>query len=300
MKNFIYKSIVFSLPLIGFIVFLEISLRSIPNSYELKKSYLDDNSEFIQVLILGSSHASMGVVPDCFDAKAYNAAMTSQSLEIDYEILKNYETRLKNLVSVILPIDYFSLTSSLKNSVESWRVKDYIMYYDLPIKSSLKHESEVLSHSLKHNLKRFRNYYIDKKSEIYYTDDGNEIFKEDHQVFDLATSGIRAADRHTTSSYDNYRENLKILSMIVSMCQKNNWHLLLYTSPGHETYYNLLDSIQLALTITSVDSLAGIYKNCEYFNFLKDTSYHSSDFYDGDHLNEYGARKLSKKLNELF
>ena len=38
------------------------------------------------------------------------------------------------------------------------------------------------------------------------------------------------------------------------------------------------------------------YENCSYVDYLADSDFSADDFYDGDHLNEQGARKLTKKL----
>jgi len=53
------------------------------------------------------------------------------------------------------------------------------------------------------------------------------------------------------------------------------------------------------LTITLYETTYDIvekYENCSYVDYLADSDFSADDFYDGDHLNEQGARKLTKKL----
>jgi hypothetical protein len=40
------------------------------------------------------------------------------------------------------------------------------------------------------------------------------------------------------------------------------------------------------------------HDNCYYVNLFEDTTFLASDFYDADHLNELGAKKLSLLLNK--
>src|SRR5690606_22742388 len=123
MKKFLSYILIFSAPVIILISVTEVLIRSIPNEYSIKKDYLDRNSNEIEILILGSSHTLRGVDPKYMNYKAYNAAMVSQSIDYDLEILKKYEGNWDSLKTIVLPISYFSLYSNLENEVESWRVK---------------------------------------------------------------------------------------------------------------------------------------------------------------------------------
>ncbi|MDA3779086.1 MAG: hypothetical protein PF487_02455, partial [Bacteroidales bacterium] len=177
-------------------------MRSIPNSYKKKKNYLDKHSKKIETLVLGSSHASMGVFPVYFDSECYNAAMTSQAIDIDYAILNKYKDSLKTLKNIILPIDYFTLTAQMESKLESWRLKDYYIYYRLNMKIPLKYKLEILCKPIDYNLKRLYNYYILNNSEIYYSNYGNEIFEiKSNKEIDFVKTGKNAAVRQTAKNF---------------------------------------------------------------------------------------------------
>ena len=72
------------------------------------------------------------------------------------------------------------------------------------------------------------------------------------------------------------------------------------TPPAFKTYLKELNKRQLDLTIETAQGLASDYKNCVYLNLIKDTSFEAKDFYDADHLNEIGAKKLSLIVNNLI
>ena len=298
MNKFVLKLFLLILPIITISLIMEFSLRTIPNSYKVKKEYLDRHSNEIEILILGSSHASMGINPDFIDGVCYNAAMTSQSIDIDFKILKKYEGQWNNLKFIILPIDYFTLYSRLESDIESWRVKDYILYYKLPFENGIKNHFEIFSSSLKLNTRRLNNYYFLHKSELYYTELGNEKFSIEKTEYELITSGQNAAKRHTANSTVFFTKNLDILNQLEIFCIKNNINLILYTSPGYKSYTSLLDSTQINTTIKSMRKLSNKNHNCIYKSFLIDSSFNKNDFYDGDHLNQVGAKKLSELINK--
>ena len=49
-----------------------------------------------------------------------------------------------------------------------------------------------------------------------------------------------------------------------------------------------------------MSSLTKNYNNTTYVDFLLDTSFVKADFYDADHLNDKGAKKLTIKLESLI
>ena len=66
MKTFIYKLMIFIIPVFFLALTIEVLIRLIPNDYLLKKDYLDKNSDKIEVLILGSSHSFFDLNPVYF------------------------------------------------------------------------------------------------------------------------------------------------------------------------------------------------------------------------------------------
>jgi hypothetical protein len=59
-----------------------------------------------------------------------------------------------------------------------------------------------------------------------------------------------------------------------------------------------LEPVQLAMTLETVQKMANQHKHVSYYNYLKDQSFELSDYYDADHLNEDGSRKLTLRINE--
>jgi len=302
MKRFVIKTMYISLPIFVVAILMEILLRSTPNDYLFKKQYLDKNSSRIETLILGSSHSFYGLNPEYFSSNTFNASHISQSLNYDFEILKKYKDKFKNLKTIILPISYFTLFGKLEAGSESWRVKNYIIYYELNSSKSLVDYSEVLSNRINVNIKRIISYYVFGESTISCTDLGWVTICNSKNARDLAESGKTASKRHTVDiNSDKYQqifqENIFILESIIQWSNKNNIKIMLFTPPAFETYRQNLNQEQLKITINTTSDICSKYDNCIYDNLLSDTNFVATDFFDADHLSDIGAKKLSILIN---
>ena len=303
MKKFIIKTIFISFPILLFGLFMEVLLRNIPNDYEFKKKYLDKNASKIETLILGNSHSLYGFNPDFFTSNSFNASHISQSLNYDYEILIKYQGYFNNLKTIVLPISYFTLFEILEVGPESWRVKNYILYYELKTSNSYTDYSEVLSNKTNVNLKRLSSYYIKGHSAISCTSLGWSTNYKSENARDLIETGKTAALRHSKDIDDIknkiiLRDNELTLSSIVAWCKNRNINLVLLTPPAFKTYRQNLNKAQLNETIELAKRIDLDNSNCIYLNLLNDTNFVAKDFYDADHLSEIGAEKLSKLINE--
>ena len=298
MKKFIPRSALFALPLLVLFVIMEVMLRKIPNDYLLKKNYLDTHAEKIQALVFGSSHAFRGINPEYFSDKTFNAGYVSQSLKYDYKIFETYKHQTTALKTVVIPISYFSFVYELENSKEAWRTKNYVIYYGFPNTASLKYYSELLSNSLKNNVKRLVSYYIRGVSNISSDSCGYGRLDVSDDT-DLVKSAAEAAQRHTKDQ-TFVKDNCFYVQTIIEDCQKNGIQVVLITLPAWKTYRALLDPQQLKSMEDNAEKMSETYGNCIYVNLLDDPDFIKDDFHSADHLNDTGAKKLSLKLNEII
>lgn len=297
MKNFLFYLVKIILPILLFFLVLEVAIRKIPNDYQLKKDYLNENAAEINTLILGSSHTFYGLNPEYFSQKTFNAAYVSQSLDLDYEILRKYDLKLKNLKTVIIPISYFSLFETLETDVEKWRIKNYVIYYDLENTYQLLDHFESLDNHIALNVKKIIKYYVLNKSYITssYLGWGTNFNSKNKKTL----NGAFTAKKHTAKNFNLYDENIKSLQKIVTLCRKNKVKVIFITTPTHASYYHNLNKNQLEKTTKTISKFVKNNSNCEYINMLTSDKFTNEDFYDADHLNEIGAKKLSLFLNKF-
>jgi hypothetical protein len=288
------------LPILVAAILLEISLRQIPNNYSYKKNYIEKNAGNINTLILGNSHAFYGFDPKYFEGNAFNAANVSQSLLYDYKILEKYESSMPNLKTVVVPVSYLSLFTTLEEGDEAWRVKNYRIYFDLDTGWDLSDNFEILSGKLKANITRLNKYYLQKKSDVSCTAQGVGVSNEKRGREHVAATGKNAALRHTAANYNNLDTNLKILDSLTALCKKKDIKVVFVTLPAYKSYRENIDKKQYSLSTQAINKFVSNHDNCTYLNYFDSDTFLIDDYMDADHLNAGGAKKLSLMVNNAI
>jgi len=277
----------------------EVLLRKIPNDYAYKKNYLDQHANSIKILFLGNSHAYYGMDPQYTHYTSFNAAYVSQSFNCDLEILKKYENKLDSLKYIVLPLDYASLNGRLEKGSESWRAKNYVIYYGINITHNIADRTELFNNNLKVIVKRISNFYFQNIaggtcSNLGW---GNDYTYKNQK--DLEVSGKTAAQRYKSRKF--FDDNIKSLQSLIEFAKAKKIRIVFYTPPAYKTYVQnftneeLDQSSNLGAKLSASDP-----GNIVYFNFLNDTSFTAADYYDADHLDEFGAKKLTVKIDSLI
>ncbi|WP_435137726.1 hypothetical protein [Formosa sp. A9] len=300
MKQFLKLLVIFIAPILIIGGAIEVLLRQIPNDYKQKAAYLSSNANTIETLILGSSHSLYGINPDYLKGNAFNASFVSQTPDVDWAILQQYQNQLTNLKTIIIRLSYASLFETLSETNEAWRLKDYNLYFHLQQDYTFKQHSELLSVKLQNNLNRIYNYYVLGVSETSITQSGWGINAHVTPPENLEQAGINVAQRHTISDLSQYHFNTDNFKAIAAFCETRNIQLVVITLPGYKSYNSYMDKTQWQKTEDFGKFLDSTYTTCTYLNFLNDESFTAQDFFDGDHLNAQGAKKLSVKLQELL
>lgn len=298
MKRFLTWTTIFIVPVLLAGFGYEVLLRKIPNDYRLKKLYLDQHSRQVNTLLLGSSHTYYGINPEFISRNSFNAGYVFQSLDLDLAILEKYADRWDSLEYVIVPVDYMTLFSRLGTGQEAWRIKNYNIYWGLKRSRNIVENSEVLTNPINTNSRRFFGHYLHNESFITTSKLGWGVGYDSTREVEI--SGKAAAERHRAKDDRYFNENLKYLTSIIEFAGKRNIKVVLITSPAWKAYTDNLDPIQLNRTTRTADSLASVYANTVYYNFLTDTNYTAADYYDGDHLNSKGAKKFTLALDSLM
>lgn len=281
------------MPILLIAISFEVLLRRIPNDYQYKKDYLDKNSSSVQTLFLGSSHSYFGINPIYTHSKSFNASYMSQSYKYDLKILKKYDGKWNELKCIALPVSYFSLFWNLETGIESWRTKNYMIYYGFNSSGNIKDYSEFLSNTFKTNFLKLYSFYWVKQNTINCTDLGFGLDYNSKYKKDLKTGGAERAKIHTATDYKFFNPNKEYLTEIVEFAQARNIKIVLYTPPACANYIENLNSKQLEYTIETAEELQKKYNNVQYYNLMTDKNFKENDFYDVDHLNEIGAKKLT-------
>lgn len=314
MKKFILEiTFIFLFPILCIAVVAEYSIRSIPNDYSYKNQWMEKNCKSINILCLGPSSVLFGLDPTYFDKKAFNGAHVSQSLNYDNFIFNKFIKQMDSLEYLVLDIDYWSPFSSLETSEEWWRAKNYNIYYGCEYhKGEIKYNYELAMH----NLNTFKSAANGLLAVIGFENFSN--INTNKLGFGINYSSKNKRPNWNNGKTEALRHNLWIkeeehLSLIntnkiyvddiLKKCAAKKIKVLIINTPTCVTYQNNLNTNYLKKKKDFCKSFEQAYNNVIYLDFSDDKRFFDEDFFDGDHLNEIGAKKftliINKQISEL-
>jgi hypothetical protein len=279
---------------------MEVMLRTMPNVYRFKNNILTEDGSGFEILILGNSHSYFGFNPVYFSRPGFNAGHVSQTYDYDLEILRRFTQDLSSLEYIVLPVSSFSFYERLSSSKESWRIKDYCLYYKIRTSDYLPHYTEVLNGELAYKIRKLWTYYAGGKDNIDCTRSGWGTAYRISKPIDLEHAGESAAQRHFRSDERYFNEVSGILDSLIVFAGRNQVKVLLITTPACRTYRENLNAKQLERIVFTARLKDQNYNNCKYYNLLESELFTAGDFYDADHLNEKGAMKLTAWTDSIL
>mgnify|MGYP000306610883 CR=1 FL=1 len=108
MKKFLYKTLLFSAPVLLLFLAIELFVVFKPNSFNTKAKYIQNNLD-VEAVFLGSSHTQNGINPEFMHLKTANLAYGGQDYALDSALFFKYASKLQDLKYVFLEMDYHSL-----------------------------------------------------------------------------------------------------------------------------------------------------------------------------------------------
>lgn len=288
-----------------FIIGCEILLRKIPNDYNYKAKYLKENGNNIEILILGSSHTFYGLNPKKFSTRTFNAAYSSQTLNLDYEIFEKNKKNLKTLNTIIIPISYFTFTTQLDDFSEN-KMKFYNIYWNVKTGySDLNKNYEIFSEPIDVNYNRIKNY-ISKRSNDITIDEKGYIKKRFEPKWDDKENSIKAFKRHRNNMGSIKVQNViknhyQYMESMIKYAKDNQIRVILLTTPTTDNYKNQVIRTPQYFNVKNNFNKLSKHDNvivADYF--INNQDFDLSDFKDSDHLSAKGADKLSEKINNYL
>jgi hypothetical protein len=170
----------------------------------------------------------------------------------------------------------------------------------MKVSNNIVSNSELLSNKLRINIGRIKSTYYNHELNMFCSPLGWGTNYSSKGKQNLLVTGEVAAKRHSYIDKSHFNENLQDLEAIINFAVKRNIKVLLYTSPAYKSYVKNLDGYQLNTTVNTLEALSQKYQGVFYFNLLTCQSFNENDFYDADHLDEIGAKKLTYKIDSLL
>ena len=298
MKKFIFKIILFLLPVLLPLATAELLIRQIPNDYKNKNLAIINQGKNYETLILGSSHTHLGINPAYLDSKSYNLAFIGESIDLTSKVYQNFEENLDNIKTIIFPISYHTFYSP--GLSKKW-IKNYSIYYDIKISDLPVDNLEILNRDFKTIKDDIFNYYFKGQDSIYMQSDVlGWRYGMGSNTKNYESAAKKTLIRHTHKDNGQVEKNFDKLLDLIKVWNSSNKKVILITTPLHEAYARGMNRIQWQKTIEKAEFLAREYDGVVYFNFYDDKRFKEDDFKDGDHLNSKGAKKITQILNNII
>ena len=117
---------------------------------------------------------------------------------------------------------------------------------------------------------------------------------------EITNTGEIHASISTLQSGKYFNEMVSILDSIIAFTQEYDITLVLMTTPVHNSYRAHLNEDQWNKTVETVNAMSSVHENCIYYNMLDDQTFTISDYFDADHLNAAGTKKVTMRLDSLI
>lgn len=304
MNLFLRKCMHFCILISCFFLLIEVILLFLPNDISIKREYLENHINDIDVLFIGHSHVENGINPKLISKRAYNFGSGGRNIKYDSELMKRYIPQMRNLKLVVFPIGYefqylnFNHYCLKKNETSDlcWGLNStyrciYMKYDHIPYDTkSYFYWSEILNSKLDH-WRRFIGSTADlpKETDFYRgwhpLTDKNKEWAQQQLPIEVNIGTIEAEAALT--------ESVVCLNEIAEVCQRYNIHLLLVTFPCYKTFQEHTTEAGMKRMFAYVESVKQKYPNIFYKNYMDDKRFIADDFYNSSHLSANGANKFS-------
>jgi len=321
MCKFLRNSILFILILISPFCLLEYMARKMygVNKYSHDIQSLKDQSEEIELLILGTSHTAMALNPEFIKCRSFNLARGAQDHYYDYMLLEKFLPLLKRLKVVTVGLYPYSFGYDQEKD-GAHNVKAYYRAAGI-LPRSKSYKKLLLSYSAfwLHKDDFIKDFRADRKPgpgvlidsfsvpKPYPKDGGGRTTNGYYFAFGtkdpevLSVEGGKRAHKYMGKyNKDIQSQNRNYLFSIIETCLAKNIEIIFMVPPFTDYYLNGYQENNF---------LEEFYKNCEeiiqkypklrFVDYGRSGSFQYSDFYNSDHLNFYGSRKFSHILSEL-
>jgi hypothetical protein len=300
MKKLFFRAVVFALPILCFLAYLEISLRKLPNGYTVKRTRLECVLDDTEVLIIGSSTAFWGIQPSALSAHAFSTAYVAQDIYHDVRLTQMYLDRMPKLHTVIIPLVYISFEYRLDTGSESWRDPFYVHAFGIPNRAH-PFDAGNFSYLALYGPDQARKLLINGAPAPDVGPDGGEIHGGLPQGPSDAQAAQVALDRHHALMHPEFAaENIRLTEELLTALGNRGIRAVFVSSPVSSAYSSGMRPDVYRRMQDTTAALCRRYR-LQYFNHTFDSDFTEADFYDADHLDKDGATKFTQMLRkEIF
>lgn len=266
-------------------------------------SHLND----INVLLMGNSHIANGLIPDSIGCGVFNTAISGRPFYYDTELVKQYIGKMRNIKTVIMPLDYFSFYMGrerrnprnprkiISNQMDDTYRCMYYKYMNVP--ADIWYWSEIINSKLNY----MHRFLETPKKESLCDSLGYSILKLSKRDENWEYRGLPLLiDSSLPKNIMDYNFLYEEYSTIAKITQQKNVRLILVGTPLYKTYHEDMNKDVVKEVHDFAAKLKKEFPNVEYYDFSFDNRFVPEDFNDASHMSELGAAKFSKIMKIII
>jgi cupin superfamily acireductone dioxygenase involved in methionine salvage len=286
------------------VLLIEFGIRNLRTEFSINKTLLENETEVIHTLILGTSQLSKGINAELLEDNTANLASSSQHHNVDFALLKEIVPNLSNLKIVFLELSYAHL--ELQHSTERfWKNSIYYSYFNVNLfnrrayfKDKLLYISnpEYFSRLLKMKFIQKEPSSLNDKAFDTLGFDG--IFKRNNykNIDKINVNGLENKENLAVYEY-NTSHFIKMLTYL----ENKNLNIVILSPPTHKLYVENRNNNIVKRRDSFINKLKNKYPKITFLNLENDTiTFRTKDYRDFNHLNPDGAKKLTAILQRTL
>lgn len=302
MKKFLINVAGFGALVILSCLAVELMLLAKPNEYSYKRDYVEQKGDGIRTLIMGHSHAALGINPEFLGDSVFNLAISGANHYYDAVLAERYIPRLKNLKCVIWPLGYNSQYANYHypcfTGEPDRQQSTYLCMFEKYMQITYRHFvpywywSEIIHSHLGYGVRLFWNSYMQKVR--------RDPTGFNRYTLDMRPDNWKMVMLPLTVEYESENaplaaaEGLEDFKRIARACRDSHVRLLVITFPCYKTAQERITERGIKEMQACVDTMRSVYPELEYRNYLADPRFTDNDFKDASHLRDVGAEKFTK------
>lgn len=267
------------------------------NSVEAIIRYLlRDSPEKTQMLITGISYTQKAIKTEGFYKRTFSFACASQDLFYDFNIikwlLKNHKLKLTNLKYVLIGMSYYSFQYDLSLSSLKYRT---LLYYDaIGILHNFKDVDDILGN---------KNNTMNIAKEIFKFNSNGIVQidwmlnKENIYTLDEHKGKIQAEIDCNKNYPETVKENIRVFDEYLNLLEEHNIKPVVMIAPVSK-YYSKYFSKRIKDEFMNI--INERKEKFQFIDYFDSKLFDDSDFFDVSHLNQKGATKFTKILNNII
>ena len=286
-------------------VYLELKVKQTPDSYLIKREAIERLAPNLELLVLGNSHAYYGIKPSVFSVPSYSLANVNQTVDLDVDLMLKYVDQLPKLKYVVQSLSLFSLGFRMSEHAEEWRQYFYTYYFGVTGQPGFKNYFHPKSWSLTLALGRDLTWSRIQESEGWM---GFVKGLDDHGWYgrpgvdaDMLNTAISLPkvrrEQESINPRDQWDDAKRRLTLMASRLKEHGVQLIITISPAYPTYFKAFDPELVRSFYAAVEQLCK-ETSAKCVNYNGDKRLVAGDFFDLHHLNQGGADKYSRILDQ--